>query len=167
MPLAAVVDDKFFCVHGGISPDLHTIDDIDKAGHSFSGLHAWSNHWSRYIGLPSLLLVAYFVTYSGLTQHQQGTSYYPDHLHLSRILSEVAPTTSGAFTLSYRPSFMLNSTSHQAATKFLRDNNLLSIIRGHEAQEDGCAYHSCVLAKNLIPWLDTPCQKRPKLVIQP
>jgi diadenosine tetraphosphatase ApaH/serine/threonine PP2A family protein phosphatase len=30
MPLAAIVDDRFFCVHGGISPELHTIKDIDK-----------------------------------------------------------------------------------------------------------------------------------------
>jgi len=30
MPLAAVVDDKFFCVHAGIGPDIETLDDIDK-----------------------------------------------------------------------------------------------------------------------------------------
>lgn len=29
LPLAAVVDDQFFCVHGGISPDMDTIDDLD------------------------------------------------------------------------------------------------------------------------------------------
>lgn len=30
MPLAAIVDDKFFCVHAGISPDIETIHDINK-----------------------------------------------------------------------------------------------------------------------------------------
>jgi serine/threonine-protein phosphatase 2B catalytic subunit len=30
MPLAAIVDDKFFCVHAGISPHIETVHDIDK-----------------------------------------------------------------------------------------------------------------------------------------
>lgn len=29
LPLAAVVDDQFFCVHGGISPNMDTIDDLE------------------------------------------------------------------------------------------------------------------------------------------
>ena len=28
MPVAAVVDDKIFCVHGGLSPELRTFDQI-------------------------------------------------------------------------------------------------------------------------------------------
>lgn len=34
MPLAAVVNKQFFCVHGGLSPELRTIEDLQKVRYS-------------------------------------------------------------------------------------------------------------------------------------
>ncbi|KAG8838321.1 3',5'-cyclic-nucleotide phosphodiesterase (PDEase) (3':5'-CNP), partial [Serendipita sp. 411] len=104
MPLAAIVDNKFFCVHGGIGPDLHMISDIEKI--------------NRFVEVPTKGVMC------------------------DLLWADPAPP--GSDQLPGRPLFLHNSVrgcshyyTYDAVCKFLDDNNLLTMIRAHEVQEEG------------------------------
>ncbi|GCC23555.1 hypothetical protein chiPu_0001952 [Chiloscyllium punctatum] len=85
LPLAALMNQQFLCVHGGLSPEIHTLDDIKKA----NPLEDFGNEKTQ----------EYF-------SHNtvRGCSYF---------------------------------YSYPAVCEFLQNNNLLSVIRAHEAQDAG------------------------------
>ncbi|KAF8217715.1 Metallo-dependent phosphatase-like protein [Mycena galopus ATCC 62051] len=103
LPLAAIMNKQFLCIHGGLSPELNTLDDI-RAIDRFrepptQGLMCdilWAD--------PVEDFGSEKTTDSFLHNHVRGCSYF--------------------FT-------------YQAACQFLERNNLLSIIRAHEAQDAG------------------------------
>lgn len=103
LPLAALMNQQFLCVHGGLSPEIHTLDDIRK-----------------------------------LDRFKEPPAYGPmcDLLWSDPLEDFGNEKTTEHFThntvrgCSY-------FYSYAACCDFLQQNNLLSIIRAHEAQDAG------------------------------
>eukprot|EP00039_Didymoeca_costata_P028355 m.20785 g.20785 ORF g.20785 m.20785 type:complete len:474 (+) comp6949_c0_seq1:134-1555(+) len=103
LPLAAIMNKQFFCVHGGISPSILTIDDILKV--------------NRFEEPPE----------QGLLCDLLWSDPHEDFDSLTgsvRFLQNETRGTSFVYT-------------HKAVCDFLDRNNLLSVIRAHEAQDQG------------------------------
>ncbi|BFZ60022.1 3',5'-cyclic-nucleotide phosphodiesterase (PDEase) (3':5'-CNP) [Saitoella coloradoensis] len=103
LPLAAVMNKQFLCVHGGLSPELHTLDDLrnldrfrEPPTHGLMCDLLWADPLEEF---GSEKGNEFFVH-----NHVRGCSYF---------------------------------FSYAAACAFLERNNLLSIIRAHEAQDAG------------------------------
>ncbi|KAI9143031.1 Metallo-dependent phosphatase-like protein [Paraphysoderma sedebokerense] len=103
LPLAAVMNKQFLCIHGGLSPELTTLDDL----RSINRFREPPTH-----GLMCDLLWADPIEDFG----QEKTTEFFQHNHVRGC--------SYFFT-------------YHAACAFLEKNNLLSIIRAHEAQDAG------------------------------
>jgi len=106
MPLACIVNGKFLALHGGISPELKTIDDIKKV--------------DRFKEPP-----------------RQG-------LFCDLLWSDPVDNDDGICENIYRQNDVRGCSffyGNEAVNRFLENNNLISIIRAHEAQLDGYKMH--------------------------
>ncbi|KAJ7653164.1 Metallo-dependent phosphatase-like protein [Mycena polygramma] len=114
LPVAALVDGRFFCVHGGLSPELVQLSDI-------MALNRFAEPGSR--GLLCDLLWSDPI--SGFGHEEERAPAVPPgatFLHNS--------TRGCSYYFTYA-----------AACGFLERNGLLGIIRGHEAQDAGYTMH--------------------------
>ncbi|CAG8980762.1 hypothetical protein HYALB_00011340 [Hymenoscyphus albidus] len=103
LPLAAVMNKQFLCIHGGLSPELHTLDDIRTI--------------DRFREPPTHGIMCDILWADPLEDFgQEKTSEYFTHNHVRGC----------SYFFSY-----------PAACNFLEKNNLLSVIRAHEAQDAG------------------------------
>uniref|UniRef100_A0A1I8N4H1 Serine/threonine-protein phosphatase n=1 Tax=Musca domestica TaxID=7370 RepID=A0A1I8N4H1_MUSDO len=103
LPLAALMNQQFLCVHGGLSPEIHELDDIRRLDRfkeppAFGPMCdlLWSDPLEDFGNENN----ADFYTHNSV----RGCSYF---------------------------------YSYAACCDFLQNNNLLSIIRAHEAQDAG------------------------------
>nr|AGJ72855.1 CnaC [Mucor circinelloides]AID23869.1 calcineurin protein CnaC [Mucor lusitanicus]AID23870.1 calcineurin protein CnaC [Mucor lusitanicus]AID23871.1 calcineurin protein CnaC [Mucor lusitanicus]AID23872.1 calcineurin protein CnaC [Mucor lusitanicus] len=102
LPLAAVVNDQFLCVHGGLSPELKTLKDIEEI--------------DRFRETPTSGLMCDLLWSDPYEEFDSDTGPKFEHNHVRGC----------SYFYSYR-----------AACNFLDKNNLLSVIRAHEAQANG------------------------------
>lgn len=103
LPLAAVMNKQFLCIHGGLSPELHTLEDIKAI--------------DRFREPPTHGLMCDILWADPLEEFgQEKTGEYFVHNNVRGC----------SYFFSY-----------PAACAFLEKNNLLSIIRAHEAQDAG------------------------------
>uniref|UniRef100_A0A5G2R8A6 Serine/threonine-protein phosphatase n=1 Tax=Sus scrofa TaxID=9823 RepID=A0A5G2R8A6_PIG len=103
LPLAALLNQQFLCVHGGLSPEIHTLDDIRRLDR-FKEPPAFGPMCDLLWSDPS---------------EDFGNEKSQEHFSHN--------TVRGC-------SYFYN---YPAVCEFLQNNNLLSIIRAHEAQDAG------------------------------
>ncbi|GAA5796670.1 Metallo-dependent phosphatase-like protein [Helicostylum pulchrum] len=102
LPLAAVVNNQFLCVHGGISPELKTLKDIEDI--------------DRFRETPTSGLMCDLLWADPFEEFDNDTGPKFENNHVRGC----------SYFYSYR-----------AVCNFLEKNNLLSVIRAHEAQANG------------------------------
>ncbi|XP_055857715.1 serine/threonine-protein phosphatase 2B catalytic subunit 2-like isoform X2 [Episyrphus balteatus] len=103
LPLAALLNQQFLCVHGGLSPEVHTLDDIRKL--------------DRFREPPAYGPMCDILWSDPLEDfgNEKNADFYSHN-----------SVRGCSFFFSYA-----------ACCDFLQKNNLLSIVRAHEAQDAG------------------------------
>ena len=129
LPLAALVNKAFFCVHGGLSPDVATLEEvrqmerfqeIPREGAMCDLL--WSDPFEEDAAHPPNPDASSDAAVSG------GAHSRDDHKHAQE------STQWFGYNETRQCSYIYGV---EAVKQFLKDNKLTSVIRAHEAQVDG------------------------------
>lgn len=118
LPLAALMNKQFLCIHGGLSPELNTLQDLNNVSCSFLIMVTTANvQIDRFREPPTHGLMCDLLWSDPLEEFgmEKGNEFFV-HNHVRGC----------SYFFSYA-----------AACQFLERNNLLSIIRAHEAQDQG------------------------------
>ncbi|KAI0079208.1 Metallo-dependent phosphatase, partial [Panus rudis PR-1116 ss-1] len=118
LPLTALIDGKFFCVHGGISPQLQTLADLNQV-----------NRFTEPASTGLLCDLLWADPFPNFGNEQEPTFERPRGIPPGMLFDD--NTVRGC---SY-------NFSYEAACKFLERNRLLGIFRGHEVQDAGYVMH--------------------------
>mmetsp|Transcript_11710 Transcript_11710/g.28849 ORF Transcript_11710/g.28849 Transcript_11710/m.28849 type:complete len:525 (-) Transcript_11710:339-1913(-) len=116
LPLAAIVNDSFFCVHGGLSPDITTIEEI-------ADMH-------RFREVPRDGPMCDLLWSDPFEDDKTSKPAEED----SDSDEEAAETTWFGYNKTRQCSYVYGV---EAVKHFLEENKMTSIIRAHEAQVDG------------------------------
>lgn len=119
LPLCAIIDDAIFCSHGGIPRSTVDINDIQKLDNNISEPEhghpiAWEILWSDPIHQQQFLELSCLLNYT----EDQKVGFLPNRRRGT--------------------AFVFNE---DAATRFLKQNNLTHIIRAHEVPTNGFFFH--------------------------
>ena len=109
LPLAAIINNGFLCLHGGLSPDMVLKNDIEK--------------FNRRIEPPGVGIFC-DILWSDPTIHEDG--------------GLEGTNEAFAFNQVRNCSFFFGL---DACNRYLKKNNLITLIRAHEAQPDGYKCH--------------------------
>lgn len=107
LPLAALMNKQYFCVHGGISPELQHFNDVNE------------KIPNRFKEIPSKGLMCDLVWADPMENYDEEDAD-------SHELFKFNDSRGCSYAFSYK-----------ASCKFLENTGLLSIIRAHEAQDQG------------------------------
>ncbi|UJR14636.1 hypothetical protein I4U23_001629 [Adineta vaga] len=126
LPLAAIMNNQFLCVHGGLSPEVQTLDDIKQ----LDRFHEPPAHGA----MCDLLWSDPAEDYG----NEKGSLTLVATRRMSAPAKTVTASTNGSSL------FLPNATrgcsyfyTYAAVNEFLVRNQILSVIRAHEAQDIG------------------------------